>query len=80
MTTYDNANTGVVHWVADTRERPWQTACFHMNESTGRWNEKLYDPVGAPADVTCCKCRETAAWLDALDAAESEVGDDEPSD
>lgn len=65
MPTYDNPTTGVVHWMSP--RRLWNgTACHFLAESIPSWNWANYDPVGVPADVTCCKCRETAAWLGAV--------------
>jgi hypothetical protein len=74
MATYDNANTGVVHWVPDLGPG-WmkRTVCHFLDQFRGSWNWKLYDPVGVPSDVTCCKCRETGAWLDAAQKGTSDV-------
>ncbi len=85
MATYDNPRTGVVHWVPEenVRSQPdwlWiRTACHFLDrflpsrlaQRRRSWNN--FDPLGVPADVTCCKCRETAVWLDeAQQAAEAE--------
>ncbi len=80
MPTYDNPNTAVVHWVTKRREACLGLACLYFRATACNfirdyyhsWNQKNFDPVGAPADVTCCKCRETAAFLDAVQAAEGE--------
>lgn len=77
MATYENPRTGVVHWVPGP-EGWWDTplsttACHSLTQLSPSWTSDNFDPIGVPADVTCCKCRETAAFLDALqEAAEAE--------
>lgn len=74
MPTYDNPRNGVVHWVETAR--PTITACHCLRVVP---ESKNYDPVGEPADVTCCHCCETEAWLDAsqkeFEAAGGLMGD-----
>lgn len=77
MATYDNLRTGVVHWTVNRTEpclglaflRFIATACGHMREFTPLWSRNNYSPLGTPADVTCCHCRETASFLDAAHKA-----------
>lgn len=80
MPTYDNPRTGVVHWVVVPRRASsviyptlrcyaarWVTACHFLHSSNPSWNQQNFDAIGVPADVTCCHCRETAAFLDEVD-------------
>jgi len=79
MPTYKNPETGVVHWLVGRVSfdpRPYPHAVCHFSDRFRSWDWKNFDRLGAPEDVTCCKCRETAAWLDAAqDAAEAEKGE-----
>ncbi len=72
MPTYDNPRTGVVHWIVN-EGTCYQAPCHFIGSMFfPSWDWKNFDTVGEPADVTCCKCRETAAYLDALAAAGEE--------
>ena len=64
MATYDNPRTEVVHWISGPHARTnARTACHFLDSGKASWNPLNYDPLGMPGDVTCCHCRETAAWL-----------------
>lgn len=71
MATYDNPRhkPPVVHWIGERTPTRTRTACHFLDSCKASWNWKNFDPVGSPADVTCCHCRETAAWLDASQEA-----------
>lgn len=75
MPTYENQNTDVIHFVP---HGAYRTACRHLDSVRTSWNVNNYDPVGVPADVTCCKCRETGVFLDDAErfreAAEGKAG------
>ncbi len=73
MPTYDNPATGVVHWIPTGKVSWVRTACHFLDRGRLSWDWNNLDPVGVPADVTCCHCRETAEFLDeAQKAAEAE--------
>lgn len=79
MATYTNSGTGVVHWLREPRTWWARTACNRIGEfgrswkcDNRSWNWDNVDPVGTPAEVTCCKCRETRAFLEAAKAAGEE--------
>ncbi len=69
MPTYDNPKTDVVHWVSEQGPGMTRTACHFLDPFRLSWDRANLDPVGEPVDVTCCKCRETAAFLDAVELA-----------
>jgi hypothetical protein len=82
MATYDNPRTGVVHWTVN-RTKPClglacvrfvATACGFLNDLLPSWNQRNFDPVGEPVDVTCCHCRERAAFLEASQKAFDAAG------
>ncbi len=68
MATYDNPRTGVIHWVVRDGYVV-RTACKYFWRDFPEWDSSNVDVVGEPADVTCCKCRDTASFLDAAEAA-----------
>ena len=68
MSTYQTRNTGVIHWMDFQPPDPTKLAC---HSPIYKWDSDKFDPAGVPADVTCCNCRETRAWLDAVEAMES---------
>ena len=69
MATYDNPRNGVVHWVDSSW--PTRTACNLLAVDS---QSPRYDMVGEPRDVTCCKCGETASFLDASQKAFDAAG------
>lgn len=73
MAIYRNRITRVVHWLGERRGWPAGTACAALDQFMPSWNWLDVDSLGVPADVTCCKCRETSAFLDA--AAEAAKGE-----
>lgn len=64
MPTYENPNTGVIHWISTKRIQWNRTACGLVGKFMDHLSLHLVDPVGVPADVTCGRCRATWAFVD----------------
>ncbi len=77
MPTYENPNTGVVHWISLDACWPAKTACGTLDQvppavEQGCRNWVDVDTMGVPADVTCSRCRATSAFADDEEAMEDE--------